>query len=86
MGKLDGKVAALTGAGGGIGRALAKAMAVQGASVVVNDLGTTLVGDRAPASPAHEVVAEIKAAGGQVWPTSWISPRWRVAKGSSIRR
>jgi NAD(P)-dependent dehydrogenase (short-subunit alcohol dehydrogenase family) len=65
MGKLDRKVAALTGAGGGIGRALAKAMAAQGAAVVINDLGTTLVGDRAPTSPAHEVVAEIKSAGGQ---------------------
>ena len=37
MGKLDGKVAAITGAGGGLGRALAKTMAAQGASIVVND-------------------------------------------------
>lgn len=44
MGKLDGKVAAITGASGGIGRALVKAMAAQGASIVVNDLGVTLAG------------------------------------------
>jgi NAD(P)-dependent dehydrogenase (short-subunit alcohol dehydrogenase family) len=65
MGKLDGKVAALTGAGRGIGRALAKAMAAEGAAVVVNDLGVTLVGDREPSSPANDVVADIKAAGGR---------------------
>ena len=40
-------------------------MAAQGASIVVNDLGVTLAGDRAPTSPANDVVAEIKAAGGQ---------------------
>ena len=65
MGKLDGKVVALTGAGRGIGRALAKAMAAEGAAVVVNDLGVTLVGDREPSSPANDVVADIKAAGGR---------------------
>ena len=65
MGKLDEKVAAITGAGGGIGSALAKAMARQGASIVANDLGTTLAGDRAPTSPANDVVAAIKAAGGK---------------------
>ena len=65
MGKLDGKVAAITGAGRGIGRALAKAMAAKGAAIVVNDLGVTLVGDREPTSPANDVVAEIKAAGGR---------------------
>ncbi|MGO9062177.1 MAG: SDR family NAD(P)-dependent oxidoreductase [Candidatus Binataceae bacterium] len=65
MGKLEGKVAAITGAGRGIGRALAKAMAAEGAAIVVNDLGVTLVGDREPTSPATDVVAGIKAAGGQ---------------------
>ncbi len=65
MGKLDGKVAAITGAGRGIGRALAKAMAAQGAAIVVNDLGVTLVGERERTSPAIDVAAEIKAAGGQ---------------------
>ena len=42
MGKLDGKVAAVTGSGRGIGRGVAKALAAQGAAVVVNDLGVTV--------------------------------------------
>jgi NAD(P)-dependent dehydrogenase (short-subunit alcohol dehydrogenase family) len=65
MGKLDGKVAAITGAGRGIGRALAKAMAAQGAAIVVNDLGVTLVGEGESAAPSNQVVAEITAAGGR---------------------
>ena len=44
MSKLDGKVAAITGAGGGSGRVLLKAMAAREASIVVNDLGMTLAG------------------------------------------
>ena len=64
MGKLDGKVAAVTGGGRGIGRAVAKALAIQGAAVVVNDLGVTVDGKKEPSSPADEVVSEIKANGG----------------------
>jgi NAD(P)-dependent dehydrogenase (short-subunit alcohol dehydrogenase family) len=48
MGKFDGKVAAIIAADGGIGPALAKAMAAQGACIVANDLGTTLAGDPSP--------------------------------------
>ena len=45
MGKLDGKVAVVTGAGRGIGRAVATLFAQEGAAVVINDLGTGLGGD-----------------------------------------
>ena len=65
MGKLDGKVAAVTGSGRGIGRAVAKALAAQGAAVVVNDLGVTVDGKKETSTPANEVVSEIKAAGGR---------------------
>ncbi len=65
MGKLDGKVALVTGAGGGLGRAHAMLLAEQGASVVVNDLGGSRDGTGAGSSMADGVVEEIKAAGGQ---------------------
>jgi NAD(P)-dependent dehydrogenase (short-subunit alcohol dehydrogenase family) len=61
---LEGKVAAVTGGGRGIGREVARALAAQGAAVVVNDLGVTVAGQKESASPADEVVAEIKAKGG----------------------
>ncbi len=62
---LAGKVALVTGAGGGIGRDFALAMAAAGASVLVNDLGTTVAGEGASAGPAQKVVDEIRAAGGR---------------------
>jgi NAD(P)-dependent dehydrogenase (short-subunit alcohol dehydrogenase family) len=64
MGKLDGKVAIVTGAGRGIGRGEAISLAAEGASVVVNDLGGEWQGGGADSRPASEVVAEIEAAGG----------------------
>jgi NAD(P)-dependent dehydrogenase (short-subunit alcohol dehydrogenase family) len=64
MGLLDGKVAAITGGGGGIGRAHALLFARDGAKVVVNDLGGTRDGSGTGNSMADQVVAEIKAAGG----------------------
>jgi NAD(P)-dependent dehydrogenase (short-subunit alcohol dehydrogenase family) len=65
MGKLDGKVAAITGSGRGIGRGIALLMAKEGAKVVVNDLGASVSGEGADQTPAQQVVAEIKKAGGQ---------------------
>lgn len=65
MGILDGRVAVITGAGRGIGREHALLFADQGAAVVVNDLGGNNNGEGADTGPAHEVVAEITAAGGQ---------------------
>ena len=64
MGMLDGKVAVVTGAGGGLGRAHALLLAQEGASVVVNDLGGSRDGTGAGSSMADTVVEEIKAAGG----------------------
>lgn len=64
MGILNGKVALITGAGGGLGRAYALLFASEGAKVVVNDLGGTRDGSGAGNAMADKVVAEIKEAGG----------------------
>ena len=64
MGLLDGKVVIVTGAGRGVGRSEALALAKEGAKVVVNDLGGSVDGSGSEAMVADEVVQEIKDAGG----------------------
>ena len=65
---LDGRVAVVTGAGRGIGRGVALELAARGARVVVNDAGVGVHGDAGSATPAEEVVAEIRASGGEAVP------------------
>ena len=69
----DGKVAIITGAGGGLGRSHALELARRGARVVVNDLGGSVTGEGGDKGPAQQVVEEIEALGGEA-----------VADGNSV--
>lgn len=71
--RFDGKVAIVTGAGGGLGRSHALELARRGAKVVVNDLGGDRTGAGGSSDAANKVVEEIKAAGGEA-----------IANGSSV--
>src|SRR5258707_13113210 len=63
--RFDGRVAVVTGAGRGLGRAYAMLLAARGAKVIVNDPGGSIQGNDVGERPAEEVVREIKAAGGE---------------------
>ena len=71
--RFDGRVAIVTGAGGGLGRQHALALAARGAKVVVNDLGGTVDGNGGTPTAAQAVVDEIRAAGGEA-----------IANGASV--
>ncbi len=62
---MTGRVALITGGAGGLGRSYAEQLAARGAAVVVNDTGGGLDGENVTAGPAKDVVAEIRAAGGE---------------------
>ena len=76
MSNLDGKVAIVTGGGRGIGRAEALQLAADGAAVVVNDFGGSLVGAGVDSVPAEEVAAEIRARGGRAVANSGDVSSW----------
>ncbi len=76
---LAGKVAIVTGAGRGIGRGEAIALAAEGAKVVVNDYGVSSRGEDPSGEPAAQVVAEIKAAGGEAVASYESVADWQAA-------
>ncbi len=80
MGLCDGRVAIVTGAGRGLGRAHALAFAAAGASVVVNDIGAELDGSGGSLTPAQEVVNEITALGGKAMVNSDDVSDWDGAR------
>lgn len=80
MGILTDKVVVITGAGRGLGRSHAAAMAAEGATVVVNDLGSTVDGGGAEQTPAQQVVDEIRANGGRASANYDDAATWKGAE------
>ncbi len=78
--RFDGRVAVITGAGGGLGRSYALLLASRGAKVVVNDLGGTFDGTGASETAAQKVVDEIKAMGGEAVPNYDSVSEWESAQ------
>jgi NAD(P)-dependent dehydrogenase (short-subunit alcohol dehydrogenase family) len=78
--RFDDRVAIVTGAGGGLGRAHALLLASRGAKVVVNDLGGSMDGTGSGSTPAEQVVNEIKEAGGEAVPNYESVSEWESAQ------
>ena len=76
----EGRTVIITGAARGLGRSYALAFAAEGANVVVNDIGTSLAGEGRDTSAADDVVAEIKAAGGNAIANYEDITDWDAAK------
>lgn len=76
----EGRIAVVTGAGRGLGRAHALMLAKHGAKVVVNDLGSSATGEGDDVTPAQEVVAAIQAAGGEAVADTSNVATWDGAK------
>jgi NAD(P)-dependent dehydrogenase (short-subunit alcohol dehydrogenase family) len=80
MGRLDGRVAVVTGAGRGLGREHALFLAAQGAAVIVNDLGGAISGEGADSTPAQRTAADITAAGGRAIASGHDISSWAEAR------
>ena len=83
--RLEGRIAIVTGAGRGLGRAHALRLAAEGAKIVVNDLGTATDGTPDATAPGDAVVAEIRAAGGEAVASRHDCADWQQA-GELVRQ